>query len=80
MRKQRFENWPAAASLWSSLILGVCLLGVGSGCQSVDDLQGNGLDERTSTWSSGFRRNDNLSEAAGVSTRARQIEGNLGIR
>ena len=60
-----------------------CCLGLtvilAAGCTSLDKLKGSGLDGRTSDWSQNFRNSDQVSEAAGFSEKARQIEGNLGV-
>jgi hypothetical protein len=50
------------------------------GCALVDSLRGDGFRELEPDWGEGFRPLGKPGEAYGMSSKARQIERNLGVQ
>lgn len=62
-------------------LLGLAVLvGLAGGCSGIDKLRGDGFDE-TENWGNTLRTQGNERVApGGVSTKAQQIERNLGVK
>ena len=58
------------------LLLACFLIG---GCTSIEALRDNGLYDADAGWGTGYRETDPTTRSTGVTSRARQIERNLGI-